>query len=100
MICDNLEVHTEYNSKFTEYGLHDNTVFHYKRGKMMRITDVISGTNHKNEKESVNNFVYLSKSNEKKNNDEHLDSNENILTVKTEWISFVNTISSGQYVGT
>lgn len=66
----------------------------------MRITDVISGTNHKNEKDSVNNFVSLSKSNEKKNNDEHLDSNENILTVKTEWISFVNAISSGQYVGT
>ena len=75
-------------------------MFHYKRGKMMRITDVISGTNHKNEKDSVNNFVSLSKSNEKKNNDEHLDSNENILTVKTEWISFVNAISSGQYVGT
>lgn len=62
MICDILEVQTEFNQNLTENGLHDDTVFNYERGEVMRITDVICCSNHKNEKHRVNDLVSFSES--------------------------------------
>lgn len=61
---------------------------------MMRVTDVITCNNQNNEKNSVNYFVAFSKTYKKKNNNQHLHPNKDILPIKTEWIPFINAVSS------
>ena len=75
--------------------MNDNAVFNDKRWKMVRVTDVIS-SNYQGKKESqINDFISFPKKNKEKDNSKHLNSDEHIFSIKTEWISLVNAVSGG-----
>jgi hypothetical protein len=92
-------VHTLVKQKITEQGLNDDTVLDHKRGKIMGISYEVGSHDHKEEEANVDEFVSLSEQNKKQNNDEHLNSNKDIFAIKTERISSVNAIPTGQYIG-
>lgn len=73
-------------------------MFDNKVWKMMRITYVVSSDDHNSEENQVSDFLSLSVSNEKNDDDEHLHANEYILTIETEWVALVDTVSSCQYI--
>lgn len=66
---------------------------------MVGVANVIGSCNQSDKGSAVDDFAALAEGYKEGNYDEHLNPDEDVLTVQTEWIPLVNAVSACQDVG-
>lgn len=64
----------------------------------MRVGDEVCRDDHGNKRQKVNGFAASAEHDKEENDDQHLCTDEHVLSVKTEGVAFVDAVTSGKNV--